>query len=197
MSWAGVSNEKQRSDQRILGNSEFVQEVISGLDDLVRKNLRLSGQRIDINALALQVCRKYNISLGELRSGSRRRIVVEARGSISWIAVKELGYSGADVDQFLGVTNSCVTRFVASGKKPDVDDLVRKLRTFCTNVPILHPTACHPIHKTICPHFRDCCQPSLALNIAHRLEFGEEERDQQCVDQVDEKRAHQGHDDEG
>jgi len=77
--------------------------------------------------LAQQVCRKYNISLGELRCGSRRRVVVEARGSISWIAVSELGYSGADVARYLGVTNSCVTRFVASGKKPDVDDLIRKL----------------------------------------------------------------------
>ncbi len=89
--------EKSRSDQRILGNSEFVQEVISGLDDLVKKNLRLSGRRIDINVLAQQVCRKYNISLGELRCGSRRRVVVETRGSISWIAVRELGYSGADI----------------------------------------------------------------------------------------------------
>ncbi|CAB1065188.1 hypothetical protein D1BOALGB6SA_9985 [Olavius sp. associated proteobacterium Delta 1] len=78
-------------------------------------------------ALALQVCRKYKISLDELRSGSRRRVVVEDRGSISWIAVKELGYSGADVARYLGVTNSCVTRFVSSGKKPDVDDLVRNL----------------------------------------------------------------------
>jgi predicted transcriptional regulator len=52
---------------------------------------------------------------------------VEARGSISWIAVRELGYSGADVARYLGVTNSCVTRFVASGKKPDVDDLIRNL----------------------------------------------------------------------
>ncbi len=102
-------------------------QVISGLDDLVKKNLRLSGQRIDINALAQQVCRKYNISLGELRSGSRRRVVVEARGSISWIAVRELGYSGADVARYLGVTNSCVIRFVASGKKPNVDDLIGKL----------------------------------------------------------------------
>jgi len=32
-----------------------------------------------------------HISLGELRSDSRRRIVVEACGSISWIAVRELG----------------------------------------------------------------------------------------------------------
>ncbi len=35
--------EKQRSDQRILGDSEFVQDVISELDDLIKKNLRLSG----------------------------------------------------------------------------------------------------------------------------------------------------------
>jgi hypothetical protein len=42
--------EKQRSDKRILGDSEFVQDVKSGLDDLVKKNLRLSGQRINIAA---------------------------------------------------------------------------------------------------------------------------------------------------
>jgi len=42
-------------------------------------------------------------------------------------AVRELGYSGADVARYLGVTNSCVTRFVTSGKKPDVDDLIRKV----------------------------------------------------------------------
>ena len=74
------------------------------------------------------MCRKYNISLGELRCGSCRRVVVEASGSISWIAVRELGYSGADIARYLGMTNSCVTlSFVASGKKPDVDDLIRKL----------------------------------------------------------------------
>jgi predicted transcriptional regulator len=53
--------------------------------------------------------------------------VVEARGSISWIAVRELGYSGADVARFLGVTNSWVTRFVASGQKPGVNDLIKNL----------------------------------------------------------------------
>jgi len=72
-----------------------------------------------------EILHYVNISLGELLSGGRRRIVVEARDSISWIAVKELGYSGADVARYLGVTNSCVTRIIASGKKPDVDDLVK------------------------------------------------------------------------
>jgi REP element-mobilizing transposase RayT len=120
-------NEKHRSDQRILGSSEFVQNVISGLDNLVKKNLRLSGQRIDMDALSKLVCEKFDISAGELQSGSRRRTVIDARASLSWIAVRELGYSGADVARYLGVTNSCVTRIVASGMKPDVDDLLELL----------------------------------------------------------------------
>ena len=98
-----------------------------GLDDLVKKNLRLSGQRINIAALAQQVCKKYNSSLGELRSGSRKRDVAKARGSIPWIVVRELSYSCTDVVRYLGVTNSCGTRFVASRQTPDVDDLIKKL----------------------------------------------------------------------
>ncbi len=43
---------KEASDQRILGDGDFVQDVISGLDELVKKNLRLSGQRPDINAIS-------------------------------------------------------------------------------------------------------------------------------------------------
>jgi chromosomal replication initiation ATPase DnaA len=52
---------------------------------------------IDIAALVHQVCKKYNISPGELRSGSRRRDAVEARCSMSWIAVRELGYSAVSM----------------------------------------------------------------------------------------------------
>ena len=116
--------EKQVSDQRILGDNEFVQEVISGLDKLVKENLRLSGQRINIDVLAEKVCEKYSISLGELRSGSRRRDIVIARGVMSWIAVRELGYSGADVARYLGVTTSCVTRVVSAAKPLGVEDLI-------------------------------------------------------------------------
>jgi hypothetical protein len=62
------------------------------------------------------LCKTYHISLAGLRYGSRRPVVVEACGWICWIAVRGLGYSGTDVARYLGVTNSGVTRFVASGK---------------------------------------------------------------------------------
>jgi hypothetical protein len=115
--------ERQVADQRILGDGDFVKQVISGLDDLVKKNLRLSGRRIDIKALAEKVSERYNVSIGELRSGERRKRVVKARRAMSWIGVRELGYSGADVVRYLGVTNSCVTRMISTGKKQDIGDI--------------------------------------------------------------------------
>ena len=115
--------EKQMADQRILGDGDFVKEVVSDLDALVKKNLRLSGQRKDIAQLAEVVCKRYDVSAGELQSGGRRHAVLKAREVVSWIAVRELGYTGAEVARYLGVTTSCINRLISSGKKPDVGGL--------------------------------------------------------------------------
>jgi len=42
--------------------------------------------RIDIKALAEKVSERYNIFIGELRSGGRRRAVVKARCAMLWIS---------------------------------------------------------------------------------------------------------------
>ena len=116
--------ERHAFDSRVLGDSDFVQEIKSGLDDMLKKNLRISGQRIDLEELCDRVCKKKNVSLAELISGSRRRELVNARRIVSWIAVHELGYSGAEVARYLGVTNSCVTRFLSTGEKPDIEGVM-------------------------------------------------------------------------
>ncbi len=77
---------------------------MSELDDLVKKNLRLSGRQVDMVTLARRVCKKHGITVRELRSGSRRRDIVEARGIMSWIGVRELGYSGADLARYLAMS---------------------------------------------------------------------------------------------
>lgn len=117
--------ERYAFDSRVLGDSDFVQEIKSGLDDMTKKNLRISGQRIDLEELCNRVCKKKNVSLAELISGSRRRELVNARKIVSWVAVHELGYSGAEVARHLGVTNSCVTRFLSSGEKPATEGVMK------------------------------------------------------------------------
>lgn len=126
--WSAVLASRRRGerevyDQRILGDGDFIKQVVSDLDDLVKKNLRLSGRRIDIEVLADKVSEKYDVSIGELRSGGRRRAVVNARRAVSWIGVRELGYSGADVARYLGVTNSCVTRMISKEHGQDIKDI--------------------------------------------------------------------------
>ena len=116
--------ERDAFDSRILGDSDFVQEIKSNLDDMIKKGLRVSGQRIDLKELSHKVCKKNNVSLAELISGSRRRELVNARRIVSWIAVHELGYSGAEVARHLGVTNSCITRFLSSSEKPTIEGVI-------------------------------------------------------------------------
>jgi len=71
---------------------------------------------MSVSLLAERVCKVHNISTGELRSGSRRHEIVEARRILSFLAITELGYFGAEVACYLGVTTSCITRAVSSGK---------------------------------------------------------------------------------
>ena len=124
------------SDQRILGESDFVSEVITELDEQVKRNLRLSGKRKSIDDLAEKACNKYGISITELKSGSRSKESMAARRVMAWIGMRELGYSGAEIARYLGVTNSCITRTVSSyGKPDDAESLFHELCTFSTNVP--------------------------------------------------------------
>jgi putative transposase len=116
--------ERHAFDSRILGDSDFVEEIKSNLDNTIKKNLRVSGQRIDLEELSHRVCKRNNVSFAELISGSRRRELVNARRIVSWIAVHELGYSGAEVVRHLGVTNSCITRFLSSRQRPNVEGVV-------------------------------------------------------------------------
>ena len=102
-----------------MGDWAFVSEVLSEMDEHERETLKLMAPRIALSRLAEKVCKIHNIGLGELRSGSRRHAIVEARQVFSWLALRELGYSGAEVARYLGVTNSCVTRAASAKKGPE------------------------------------------------------------------------------
>jgi len=102
-----------------LGDGKFVEAVLSEMSEFEKENLRLTPKKEDLAALAARVCDIHDVSLAEVRSGSRRHEIVEARRVLSWLAVKALGYSGAEVARYLGVTTSCVTRAVEREKGLD------------------------------------------------------------------------------
>ena len=62
-----------------------------------------------------------------LLSGSRRHEIVKARRILSWVGVRELGYPGAEIAGYLGVTTFCVNRFVSSGERAEVEYFIEYL----------------------------------------------------------------------
>ena len=112
------------SDERILGSSEFVNNVIADAEEKAKETLRLTLKISDLPSLALDVCEGEGIDEAELRSGLRKRQVVKSRRIFCQIAVKKMGYSGADVARFLGINTSAVNRLAVSDELPEIEKYV-------------------------------------------------------------------------
>jgi len=112
------------SDERILGSSEFVENVIADAEQKAKKTLRLTLKIADLPSLARKVSEGQGVDERELRSGSRKREVVKSRRIFCQIAVKKMGYSGADVARFLGINTSAVNRLAVSDELPEVEKYI-------------------------------------------------------------------------
>jgi len=105
---------KAYSDDRVLGSSDFVQTVLFEAEEKVQETLRLNLKITDLSTLAGKICESVGIEESDLRSGLRKRPITKARRLFALIAVKKMGYSGAEAARFLGVTTSAVNRLAAS-----------------------------------------------------------------------------------
>ena len=76
-------------------------------------------KRADLPSLARKVCEGEGIDEAGLRSGLRKKKVVKSRRIFCQIAVKKMGYSGADVARFLGINTSAVNRLAVSDELPE------------------------------------------------------------------------------
>ena len=68
----------------------------------------------------VKVLKREKLEEGEVLGRSRRGAVVQGRKVFCQVAVRKLGYSGASVARFLGVTTSAVNRMA---RQEDVTDL--------------------------------------------------------------------------
>ncbi len=105
---------KVASDERILGGEEFVRRLLTEADRREKETLRLFYRVPDLSGLAAVLVKEEGVEEQELRSGIRKREVVKARRLFCQLAVGKMGYPGAEVARFLGVTTSAVNRLVVS-----------------------------------------------------------------------------------
>ncbi|MDO9123171.1 MAG: transposase [Deltaproteobacteria bacterium] len=126
--WSQVLSLRRRgikiaSDERILGRVEFIRRILSEAEEREKETLRLSQKKPDLTTVARRVIEAEGIGESELRSGMRKREVVRVRRMFCQLAVREMGYAGAEVARFLGVTTSSVNRLAVSEETADLKKL--------------------------------------------------------------------------
>jgi len=102
------------SDERILGNGDFVEQILNEADELVKRQLPENNQKNIVVALIQEICHERGVNIKELNSGSRRRFVSEARRIIACRLVREYGIPLSEVARYLGVTTSAVSKMIGS-----------------------------------------------------------------------------------
>jgi REP element-mobilizing transposase RayT len=105
--------EKESSDERILGSGEFVDRILKELEERQLRQMRLRRKGRSIEDIIREECGKRKVSEQELRQGSRRTLVSEARAAIAYRSKEELGISGAEMARHLGVNTSSINRALA------------------------------------------------------------------------------------
>jgi hypothetical protein len=97
--------ERWAFDERILGSSDFVLRTI---EELPARPAAGSSQAMD--ALLFSISQKYMISIEEIRSNSHRAPAVVARAAVSYVAIRDLGFTPTAVAAQLGISRRSVAR---------------------------------------------------------------------------------------
>lgn len=112
--------EKSLSDDRILGSSDFVERLLLDAEEKDTEALRLTKKINSLESLLEEILKREEVEEAELRSASRKPNALRARTLFCQIAVKKMGYFGAEVARYLGITTSAVNRRAGSKELPEL-----------------------------------------------------------------------------
>ena len=106
------SGNRELSDDRILGSGEFVERILKEAGAKIRHQFRVKEHPGKIDEFIAKLCKNENVSIEELKAGSRRREASRVRALIATALVKTHGVSLAEVARQLGVSTSAVSRII-------------------------------------------------------------------------------------
>lgn len=120
--WAAVADlrrgrEAFSADERILGRSEFVEQVLRDIEREEAKRERIARQAPPLAALAERVARAAQMPVEALLGGGRRREVARARAGLAYLWVEVLGRSGRALCRELRIRPESVLRGARRGRE--------------------------------------------------------------------------------
>jgi putative transposase len=120
--WAEVKQLKRQghehvmSDERILGDSAFVQNLLSEADEAYERHYELKRLGYDVDRIAKRVAEIYEMNPSEFLSKGKQQLKVRARSLFCFWAVKELGISLRELARQLEISPPAVGYCVERGE---------------------------------------------------------------------------------
>ena len=121
--WAEVKKmrlrgqDRLKGDERILGESDFVMEVLAQADEKYSRHYELKRLGYDLERLEQRVVRIYGIDKEELYLKGRQKTRAEARSLLFYWAIRELGMSGTSLAKRFAMSQPGVVYAVNKGEK--------------------------------------------------------------------------------
>ena len=109
--------DRVKGDHRILGDSEFVMEILAESEEKFNRYYELKSLGYDLKRVERKVCDIFQLKPQELYSKGRQRLRADARGLYCYWAVRQLGYSLTELARQLGMTQPGVGYAVLRGER--------------------------------------------------------------------------------
>ena len=107
---------RTKGDERILGDSDFVQEVLSLAKEKFDRKYELKSKGYDLNAVEKKVSTLYQIKPAQIYAKGNQKHRVEARSLFCYWAARELGVAITELAKKLELTPSAVGYAVSRGE---------------------------------------------------------------------------------
>ena len=108
-------DERELSDQRILGSGDFVANALRAANDSFEETSGL--KRISLYELCRKVSLYFDIKEDDLRSPKKKRTISRAKSVFGYLSIKEMGYTGREVGRFLNIRGYSAIRRAEEGRK--------------------------------------------------------------------------------
>lgn len=107
----------QKSDERILGDGDFVETVLAEADEVMSRQCAYKAKGIGIDHILGSVALFSGLEPGEIIGASKSRNIVRARMLICFFALREMGLPAIEVSKRLKIALPTVSVAAQKGTR--------------------------------------------------------------------------------
>lgn len=120
--WSAVKSrrgmrERIKGDERILGESAFVEEVLKVAQEQLERRYRYRSKGYDFNWLVLRVAGLFTLEPYKVTRAGRYPETVKARSVLCYWAARELGISTLELSKRLGISQPTASQSAKRGER--------------------------------------------------------------------------------